>query len=57
MAKKTHTTFAKGTKCFVKLKDGETFVAKFVDRNDRFVFFEGRKVPHSELASCGKYVP
>lgn len=55
MAKKTHTTFARGTRCFVKLKSGESFVDTFVERTDRRIFFKHHTVEHRDLQACGKY--
>ena len=38
---KSHTHFRKGKRLFVKLRNGNSFVAKFWKNEDAMFFFEG----------------
>lgn len=52
----THTGTFRGKRVRVKLKDGTVIIAKFHDRNDRYVFLEGyRRISKSDIDSFGNY--
>lgn len=47
-----HTACHPGKRVRVKLRDGEEFVDRFIDRTDKWVFFSsGRKVPKRDIKS------
>lgn len=51
-----HTSYRKGTKVLVTLRDGEVFIAKFKDKKSSYMFFEGRsRVPISEIQNTGVF--
>lgn len=46
-----HTAVKKGKRVKVVLKNGETFVDKFIDRKSRYVTFENRTVLKGDIKS------
>jgi hypothetical protein len=46
-----HTAVKKGKRAKVVLKNGETFIDKFIDRKSRYVTFETRRVLKGEIKS------
>ena len=46
-----HTAVKRGKRVKVVLKNGETFVDKFVERTSRYVTFETRKVLKGDIKS------
>lgn len=39
-----HTSCQKGKRVFIRLRNGEEFVEKFVEKKGRFIFTENHKV-------------
>lgn len=46
-----HTAVRKNKRVLVKMRDGIMFIDKFMDRDSRHVYFEGRTVPRSQIES------
>lgn len=42
--KTPHTSTYRGKRVYVRLKTGERFIAKFIDRKGRFIIFDDRMV-------------
>lgn len=53
--KTPHTAVKKGKRVMVKLKSGERFVDKFMDRKANYVIFENHKVVKGDIKSFGIY--
>lgn len=50
-----HTAVKKGKRVMVKLKSGERFVDKFLDRKGHYVIFENHKVVKGNIKSFSIY--
>jgi hypothetical protein len=49
-----HTHFTKGKRVHVRLRDGSSFIDRFVQREGRFVVFEARgRMRPRDIASIG----
>jgi hypothetical protein len=53
--KTPHTSTYKGKRVYVRLKDGERFVAKFIERKGRFIVFDSRTVSAGEVKAFAIY--
>ena len=52
-----HTSTIRGKKVRVKLRSGEVFIDKFLERTKSYVFFEGRgKVMKGDIVSFSNYI-
>lgn len=48
-----HTAVKKGKRVIVRLKTGERFIDKFMDRKGNYVIFENHKVVKGNIKSFG----
>jgi len=53
--KMPHTSTYKGKRVYVRLKNGERFVAKFMDRKGKFIIFDTRMVSSGEVKAFAIY--
>ena len=46
-----HTSTHKGKRVFIRLKDGESIVGKFLGKKARYILLEGMKIPIAVIKS------
>lgn len=53
--KTPHTSTYKGKRVYIRLKSGERFVGKFMDKNGHFLWIDERKIPIAEVKAFAIY--
>lgn len=53
--KTPHTSTYRGKRVYVRLKNGERFVAKFIDRKGKFIIFDTRTVISGDVKAFAIY--
>jgi hypothetical protein len=55
--KAAHSTFARGRRVIVRLKDGTKFIDRFVDNTSVHIVFEGQRIARQAIKSISIYRP
>lgn len=53
--KTPHTSTYRGKRVYVRMKTGERFVAKFIERKGRFIVFDSRMVDSGDVKAFAIY--
>ena len=53
--KTPHTSTYKGKRVYVRLRSGERFVGKFIDKNGHFIWIDTRKIPIADVKAFAIY--